>query len=69
MEWQTAILKSQKGTCKRVESKEGRTTTTIKYKDGSGFILVGENHKVDFSNSREATSKELDGFTDWEPSL
>jgi len=25
--------------------------------------------KIDFSNSREATSKELNGFTDWQPSV
>jgi len=68
MNWQEAIQESKKGTATRVEESKGKKYTTIKYKDGSGFLLVGENMKVDFSNSREATSKELNGFTDWKPS-
>lgn len=68
MEWTKAIQESPNGTATRTEVKNGKTYTTIKYKDGSGFILVGDKHKVDFTNSREATSRELDGFLDWEPS-
>ena len=68
MNWQEAIQKSKKGTATRFEEKNGKRYTTIKYKDGSGFLLVGENIKIDFNNSREATSKELNGFTDWQPS-
>tara|TARA_B110001450_G_scaffold251786_1_gene272399 strand:+ start:284 stop:493 length:210 start_codon:yes stop_codon:yes gene_type:complete len=68
MNWQEAIQESKKGTATRVEESKGKKYTTIKYKDDSGFLLVGENMKVDFSNSREATSKELNGFTDWKPS-
>lgn len=68
MNWQEAIQKSKKGTATRVEENNRKRYTTIRYKDGSGFLLVGENMKVDFSNSREATSKELNGFTDWQPS-
>lgn len=68
MNWQEAIQDSKKGTATRVEEKNGKIYTTIRYKDGSGFLLVGENMKVDFSNSREAMSKELNGFTDWQPS-
>lgn len=68
MNWQEAIQKSKKGTVTRVEEKNGKRYTTIKYIDGSGFLLVGENMGIDFSNSREATSKELNGFTDWQPS-
>lgn len=59
MNWQEAIQKSKKGTATRVEEKNGKRYTTIKYKDGSGFLLVGENMRIDFSNSREATSKRI----------
>jgi hypothetical protein len=68
MHWQEAIQKSKKGTATRTEEKQGRTITTIRYKDGSGFVLTAEKMNVDFSNSREAQSEELNGFTDWEPS-
>jgi hypothetical protein len=68
MDWIEAIQASNNGTATRVEENNGKRYTTIKYKDGSGFSLVGENMKVDFSNSREATSRELNGFTDWKPS-
>jgi tRNA(Leu) C34 or U34 (ribose-2'-O)-methylase TrmL len=68
MNWQEAIQKSTKETATRIEKKGTKRYTTIRYKDGSGFVLFGENHKVDFSNSREATSKDLNGFTDWLPS-
>lgn len=68
MNWQEAIQKSKKGTAIRVEEKNDKRYTTIKYKDGSGFLMVGEKMRVDFSNIREATSKELNGFTDWQPS-
>ena len=68
MNWQEAIKESKKGTATRFEEKNGKRYTTIKYIDGSGFLLVGGNMKVDFSNSREATSKELNGFNDWQPS-
>lgn len=68
MDWIEAIQQSKKGTATRVEENKGKRYTTIKYKDGSGFLLVGEKMKVDFSNSRKSTSKELNGFTDWQPS-
>lgn len=68
MNWQEAIQKSTKGTATRIEKRGTKRYTTVRYKDGSGFVLVGEKHKVDFSNSREATSKDLNGFTDWLPS-
>ncbi len=68
MEWQEAISKSTKGTATRIENKNGKRRTTVRYNDGSGFVLVGEKHKVDFGNSHEATSRDLNGFTDWLPS-
>lgn len=68
MNWQEAILKSKKSTATRVEAKNGKQYTIVRYKDGSGYLIDGEKMKTDFSNSRAATSKELNGFNDWQPS-
>ena len=68
MEWQEAIQKSKSGTAKRVYYIMGKSYTTIRYNDGSGFVLISKNKRVDFTNSRVATTKDLEGFTDWQPS-
>lgn len=67
MKWQQAIKESKKGTATRVEIKNGKRYTTIKYDDGSGILLVGDLSTDTFINAREATHSELIGFDDWMP--
>jgi len=75
MNWKEAILYSKHNTARRTvftENKDKVTTTLLAYSDGSGYILIAKNGKVDFELSHESTEKDildLEKFEDWEPGI
>ena len=70
MNWRNAIKLSPRKTASRFEDMgKGFKKVTIKYSDGSGYVLITRDNRVEFDNSREALPKELDGYNDWEPSI
>lgn len=68
MTWQEAIKHSEKGTATHILSRDGFKRTYIMYKDGSGYILVSKNGKVDFELSRPMEYPEISNYVDWQPS-
>lgn len=68
MYWQEAISKSEKGTATRKQKVGNRDETYVRYNDGSCYIMVAENGKVNYGLSREGTIKEIEGHNDWQPS-
>lgn len=71
MNWQRAIKLSPEKKASRFEDiGRGFKRVTIKYPDGSGYVTIIHNNRPELNaTGRSATSKEIDGFTDWEPSI
>ena len=71
MNWNNAIKLSPIKTASRFEDMgRGFKKVTIKYPDGSGYVTITYNNRPELNAiGRKALSKELDGFTDWEPSI
>lgn len=69
MNWRKAITQSIKGTATRVEEKEGKKYSTIRYNDGSGYQLVSEGNTVIWNMTGELPSSKLEGYDDWQPSV
>ena len=73
MNWKEAVIVSKRLTARRTVFTDGKnkvTTSIVGYSDGSGYILVAKNGKVDFDLSHEAKEKDfldLDKYDDWEP--
>lgn len=71
MNWDEAIKQSKKGTAfRRVETDRYRITF-VRYSDGSCFKLVAfkDTGKVNYDLSRPAEKKDIEGYSDWEPSI
>jgi len=75
MNWKEAVIISKRLTAIRTVFTDGKnkvTTSIVAYSDGSGYILVAKNGKVDFELSYEVTEKDflyLDKYDDWEPGI